>query len=437
MDFLLSSDVANEQIILSAATQSLNHYGLFANLSVEDFLKPEHRTAARALLDIGEPCGVELLHSFCKKLDSSIPTIEDLQELYSKKLPPIKEFQKHIELLKSDTRRRQIEDRLLPQLLENLATKSKPISEISAIAAQIKEVADSGAGKIFFLNTEELLKQYEKSLSAGNFFSCGFGKINDSLVRGFAPGEVTIIAGRPAMGKSTWAVESAIRLSRKKVTTLFFSLEMDPLAIVNRMISRISGIHLSRLTKARQGLTQTEHRKIWDAETRLRKNKFLFLCGKSASLQFISEQIRRFKIKYEVDYLVVFVDLFGKIQDLRSSYLAQSTEKCLNRIQSMAQELQVHFVLTAQINRDAEKGKSVWDYRPKLKNIKNAGAFEEVGDLILLLFRAKYYDNRIRDDVLEVNIAKQRNGEAGTTHRFLFQGETSRIIDTDITDLRE
>ena len=437
MDFFLSSDEDNERIVLEGAVRTKEYFEVFDSTVPTDFLKAEHRCVAAALKEIEKAASPGLVLAFCKKTDFVVPELEYIKKLYLPPLSPIEEYKKHVEILKADSRRRVIEDELLPQLIEHLAKKSEPIGNISDIASSIKDIADSGAAKIYLQSTKELLDSYrvveEARRNKSSFYSCGFRQIDQELTRGLFPSGVTIVAGRPGMGKSSFVISSATSLSFQKVPVLLFTLEMSSISTTDRIISREAHISLSQLVKHFHDLPPSQLQQIEDVKKRLLENEWLYICDKpGVSLRFIREQIKRFQNVHGVKYVVVYIDLFGKIKDLNEANMAQSYEKNLNVVQSMARELGVHFVLAAQISRASERGKSIWSYRPKLHDIKNSGAWEEVADLILFLFRGKYYDDSLKEDVLEIKIAKQRDGVMNTTKYFQFVGEYALILNADV-----
>ena len=159
--------------------------------------------------------------------------------------------------------------------------------------------------------------------------------------------------------------------------------------------------------------------------------------------------------------MVVPIDLFGKIKDFSGSdNYARDYENKLNEVQVMARELGVHFILVAQIHREATKGKFK---RPKMSNLKNSGAFEEVADIILAVHRP-YYDpevalkdyslageahqDMLEDDsdlgvpndeknIAEVIILKQRMGAQNVIVNFEFDPMTTRFRPYDLVEQNE
>jgi len=437
--FALSRDEDNERVVLSGALRDVLCYKLFVDLEAKDFFDAKNRCVAEALLQAGQPSSLDLILALCRKTVYTQPTREELIALYGTVRASVAEYKKHIELIKSDSRKRTIEDELLPELVESLATRSIEISRVSDVALRIKDIADVGAGKSLISTAADALEQYaaveEARLNKQYFRGTGFARIDQHLTRGFFPGGITVLAGRPGMGKSAAVINSILRLGigKNSVPGILFSLEMSLVSVLDRVLARLAGIPFVRIAKHFSELTPTERQQYESAKVQLRKNTHVHFCDTAGvSLQFIREQIRRFQVRTGQQFCVAYVDLFGKIRDLREDFLAQSYERSLNQMQAIARELGVHFVLVAQIRRDAEGGrKSIWKNRPSLNDIKNSGAWEEVADLVLFLFRAKYYNPELEDDVLEMHVAKQRDGLANVTEYFRFSAEYSMILDEE------
>jgi replicative DNA helicase len=133
------------------------------------------------------------------------------------------------------------------------------------------------------------------------------------------------------------------------------------------------------------------------------------------------------------DPKVVFIDLFGKIEDVDTGEnLATRIQRECKRMRVLAKELDIHFVLVVQVGRQGfgrQKGGRI--KRPTLIDIKNANAYGEEANLVLLLHRNKYYIDTLEDDILEIDIAKQRDGEANIKVYFEMFADTSTIMDTD------
>ena len=125
---------------------------------------------------------------------------------------------------------------------------------------------------------------------------------------------------------------------------------------------------------------------------------------------------------------VVFIDLFDRLSDVDVVEKTSVIPIKLNEVARLAEEFNVHFCLLAQINRAVESRK---DKHPTMADLRDSGGYEQVADLIFLLYRAAYYAEGVEDDRMEIELGKQRNGPAGRGTRvsFGFDPRTLRIWD--------
>lgn len=248
--------------------------------------------------------------------------------------------------------------------------------------------------KYDYISGKKLIELYEKveqiRESGKGFYTCGFEEIDKYLVEGFAPGKVTVIAGRPGMGKSAFAVCILKNLSAQKIHAVESVLEMNNISFLDRYISATTLIPLEKLIKYRDMLTDSEKFMINLVKKRIESNPYLHLNDfPSPSLEDIRESIIRLQKRIGDKYMVVVIDLFDKVKNLLNKVdnLTSNFHLNLNLIQRLAKELEVHFVLIAQINRETEKRKN---NIPTLADLKHSGAFEEIADLILFVDRPSY-----------------------------------------------
>ena len=260
-------------------------------------------------------------------------------------------------------------------------------------------------------------------------------------------------------GKSSLTLSMMKNLSNKQIYTAQFALEMDSMSLVSKLAAFNTQIPISMINKHYKNLSDKD-KKVLDYELkRLQVNKHIFFNDKpTQTLDQVRDQIMQLQDKLKTQYLVVPIDLFGKISNFsKSSNFASDYEKQLNKTQMMARELGVHFILVAQINRGAVN-RSTKFTRPKMSDLKNSGAFEEVADLILAVHRPYYdpetafkarlaygddtkmEDNLVEEDpnknIAEVLILKQRMGQANDLVNFYFDPDTTRFcpIDKDYQD---
>lgn len=271
----------------------------------------------------------------------------------------------------------------------------------------------------------------------------------DEATGGLYRGEVTIIAGRPGMGKSALALDvcmGAIQKSRGElIASYVVSAEMPPKMLAARGVCGIAGVPLAA---ARTG---NLHAGQWDALSRSLHHLHEFpirIRGRMPSIQALRSSLREYKRWLEthpapdgtpihlgivvVDYIQLVTATIGR------SSRGQSQEEMISEValglQDLAKEFDVAMVLLSQLNRGVE---SRLDKRPGIADLKGSGAIEAVADLILLLYRDDYYHpDSQTPGIVEVIIGKQRSGKTGkiilgfdaslTSFRDLSDGDLAR-----------
>lgn len=266
---------------------------------------------------------------------------------------------------------------------------SDVVESISLLKQEVEEQDDNR-----FLTGKEIIDVYDayiKRLEEGMaFYPTGFEAVDRHLVEGFAPGQVTIIAGRTSMGKSAYVTNIMKNLFLRHIHTAQYVLEMDNISFTHRLVSNISSIELDKITKYRSHLTESERSTLETVRQMIIDNPYLHLNDKpSPSIDQMKLSIAKLQKRIGQPYLVIVIDLFDKIKNvmMSSNNMQANFHMALSQIQIAAKELGVHFILVAQINRDNEKKT---DKRPALVNLKHSGAFEEVADIILFIDRPAY-----------------------------------------------
>lgn len=224
----------------------------------------------------------------------------------------------------------------------------------------------------------------------------------DDIAGGFFPGELTVLAARPSIGKSAFALELASRVASKGLPVLMVSLEMSGEQIVHRMLSRETGIPARRIQKAE--LTTAEREKITAARAYLRELSLpirLYATG-AATPARIGARARVQLAQCGVRLLIV--DYLGLVQsNERHKSLYERVTAVSREMKLMAQSLGVPILLLAQLNREGAKG------MPTLEHLRDSGAIEQDADNVWFLHR----DDRTTRET-KLIVAKQRQGEVGT-----------------------
>ena len=224
----------------------------------------------------------------------------------------------------------------------------------------------------------------------------------------WAPGELIVIAGRPGMGKTAFAIDQACELAYKGYPSYFASLEMTARELAGRVVQRESG--LMRYDFERR-MTPEQWAKIDDAAIFLDDKKIFIDDTPLASLNHI--KIKAKLLKQTQGILAVFIDYLQLItpadkKQIREQQVAEITKQ----LKAIGKELGLPVFLLAQLNREVENrpGK-----RPQLSDLRESGAIEQDADVIIFPVRPEYYDKEdpaLKGKVIFI-VAKNRGGSTG------------------------
>ena len=370
---------------------------------------------------------------------------------------PSADLTQHIDILKLDKLKADFKEKDVKDVLKLVGRTGYNLGELKDTLYQsylkVLDFETSSEGKLL-LNMAEVVERYreqQRLRDAGiGFYTSGFHHFDKFLTEGLAPRKITVVGARPGCGKSSFVYEEARRLANREVFDFVYTLEMDDADLMDKYIASATGIPIETLVKERASLTESQKKQIEYELDRYAKNPYLHISDKAGlSLDGILADVQKKQLELGIQYAVVTIDLFGQITDFETANaLTQQYELKLDKVKRAAKLLGVHFILVNQINRNAERanpneGKSneqgsenveprfsIYKNRPMKSHLKNSGKWEEVADNIWLLFRGKYYDDDLEDDILEVSIEKQRKGKMGTKVFFEFMPERGRILPT-------
>jgi len=241
--------------------------------------------------------------------------------------------------------------------------------------------------------------------------TAGFRDI-DEMTTGFQPGNFVILAARPGMGKTSFALNMAVAAAREETQPVaFFSLEMSNDELVQRLICAEAQISMHDM---RRGNIKTHHwEKISDAMGVLNELPIYLDDSGGLSVSDIRSRCRRMKSSQGLS--AVFVDY---LQLLRPSVLSKNANRneelseICRTMKVTAKDLGVPIIALAQLNRGVESRN---DKRPMLSDLRDSGSLEQESDMVAFLFREGYYHQDVAEpDLAEFIIAKHRNGPTGT-----------------------
>ncbi len=245
----------------------------------------------------------------------------------------------------------------------------------------------------------------------------------DAMLAGFQKSDLIILAARPSMGKTAFALNIAQNVGIvQKVPTLIFSLEMSALQLTQRILCSEAEIDAQR---ARTGeLNAQEWEKIANVMNRLHESPILIDDSSGVTLSDIRAKARRVKTKYP-DMGMIIIDYLQLIEDKAIMDRNQAISGISRGLKSLARELNVPIIALSQLSRKVEDRT---DKRPMLSDLRESGAIEQDADVVMFVHREGYYDkeNPELKNKAQIIIAKQRNGPVGEVD-LLFFGATTKF----------
>ena len=280
--------------------------------------------------------------------------------------------------------------------------------EIFAIAEQKQTNPIHRVGDLL----EEGIHRIEEQMKAKTGVTgvpTGFTKL-DEMLSGLQPSDMVILAARPSVGKTALALNIAAHAANHAAKgVLLFSLEMAKEQLVQRLLCMVGRVDSSRL---RSGyLAHNEFPKLQSAAATLSNAKIYIDETPNISVLELRSKARRHAAQYPVnliiiDYLQLMTGSSGGRTESRQVEIAEISRS----IKGIARELQAPVLALSQLSREAEKDESGV---PKLSHLRESGAIEQDADVVMMLSRLPAKESEGRENVIRVNIAKQRNGPTG------------------------
>ena len=270
----------------------------------------------------------------------------------------------------------------------------------------------------------EILNDISTGKAAFEGVPTGYSNVDD-IISGFENEGLIIIAGRPSMGKTTFAINiGAVNVAvLQKKTTLIFSLEMKKSRLLRNAVASMSFVDHEKMDNP----NEHDYKAIMESAGLLSDAKLFVDDAHDLNLREIIRKSRKYKKKENIELIVIdyiqLIDTKAKKEN-RNQEVAHISKK----LKSLARELKVPIIALSQLNRgvDAREG-----HRPRMSDLKESGSLEQDADLIIFLYREDYYqkkDENVGDvSVVDIMIEKNRNGKTGLT-KLLFQKKRSRFM---------
>ena len=309
------------------------------------------------------------------------------------------------------------------------AAEGEAIDLVNNAQAEIYSVTGADQSEDYVplsLAVEAAVNEIEKAqMQEGGMMGVptGFHEL-DEKTNGFGAGQMIIIAARPAMGKSTLALDVARSGAlHNNQTTVFFSLEMGRAEIAMRLLSAEATIPLQKLRKGE--LDQRDFQKLAATQARINDAPLFIDDSPNLTLVEIRAKCRRLKQRHNLKMVVIdYLQLLSSGKKTESRQ--QEVSEFSRALKLLSKELEVPVIALSQLNRASEQRA---DKMPAISDLRESGSLEQDADMVILLHRESTYEkDNPRAGEADLILAKQRNGPTGTI-TVAFQGNYSRFQD--------
>ncbi|MFK5583149.1 MULTISPECIES: replicative DNA helicase [unclassified Serinicoccus] len=298
---------------------------------------------------------------------------------------------------------------------------------VNAAQAEVYAVADKRGGEDYHALgqlIEPTMDEIEHAAGSSGEMTgvpTGFTEL-DELTNGLHPGQMIIIAARPAVGKSTIALDMARAAAIKHaMPTVVFSLEMSRTEITMRLLSAESEIPLQNMRKG--NMRDRDWTRLAETQGRITDAPLFIDDSPNMSLMEIRAKCRRLKQRNNLKMVIVdYLQLMssGKRVESRQQEVAEFSRA----LKLLAKEIEVPVIALSQLNRGPEQRT---DKKPQMSDLRESGSIEQDADVVILLHRESMYERESpREGEADVIVAKHRNGPTDTVV-VAFQGHYSRF----------
>jgi len=416
------NDIEAEQAVLgSMLTDKDAVISAIEVLKKEDFYREDNKAIFEAMISLynrPEPIDIitvkdELLSIGKFDVVGGLEYLADLPE----KVPTTANVEKYIKIVEEKS------------ILRNLIRTSNELITLGYDETQeVNSVMDQAEKKVFdlmqnrnqtgysqirdvlvdsFAQLERLYNQKEGITGVPS----GFADL-DLRTAGFHNSELIILAARPAMGKTAFALNIATNAATKSdVPVLLFSLEMSKEQLVNRVLCSEAMVDSNKLKTGK--IEENDWVKIVEALGPLSEAEMYIDDTAGISITEIRAKARKLKLEKNIGLIIIdYLQLIQGSGNRRNGSREQEISEISRSLKILAKELDVPVIALSQLSRAAEQRS---DHRPMLSDLRESGSIEQDADIVMFLYRDDYYNEESENkNIAEVIIAKNRSGSVGT-----------------------
>lgn len=335
----------------------------------------------------------------------------------------------YIETIQSKAQLRRL-IRAADQISQNAAESSQEIDAILDEAERtVMDVTRVRRGAEFESSRDVLERIYEEVAALRenkgvSGIKTGYTGL-DNMTNGFHPGELIILAARPAMGKSALALNFANQVARRNEGAVaIFSLEMPSESLMKRLLASEALIDGKKLSSGK--LQDDEMNRMYEAGNLLSERKIFIDDTSMIKVSQIFSKCRKLKNEYGTISLVV-IDYLQLISGSgRSDSRQQEVSEISRNLKILAKEMECPVIALSQLSRKVEERTN---HEPQLSDLRESGSIEQDADIVMFIYREQYYADTQEEqesEVVDLSLKKHRNGETGKV-QLVFEKSFSRF----------
>ena len=410
---------AEEAVLGSILINQETIYGVSELLDIEDFYRKSHRTIFKVMLDLNttkkaidiitltdylthiskleEVGGIAFITSLANKVPSTANLKHYINIVKEKSmLRNIINIAEHMESMSYDNEQLDTPEVILDkteQMISRL-TKKMIVTKVDNIQGQTLKA---------YMDIENIINHKDELLG----LETGLYDL-DNFLQGLKNSDFMILAARPSMGKTAFALNIASHLSIKKDTpVVFFSLEMSSNQLIHRIFSSRGLIPLFDLKSG--NLDDAHTQKLIKVSNKLSQSK-LIINDEISNLMSLRSIAR--KLKRENDIKLIIIDYLQLLEGTRRENRNLEISEISRSLKILAKELDIPIIALSQLSRSVESRQVK---KPMLSDLRESGSLEQDADIVMFLYREDYYNPETENkNITDVIIAKNRNGPTGT-----------------------
>jgi replicative DNA helicase len=431
-----------EEVVLGAILIDKNALpSVMDILRIETFYKQEHQDIFEVILDLfqkSQPIDILTVQEALKKAKKleQIGGVAYLAEL-TNKVSSAANIEYHSRIIAQKYIQREL-IKVSTEIIKDSFEDTKDIFELLDSAERnLYDITDQNLNTAYerlgalAVKTRKEIEAVSEKTDELTGVTTGFDDL-DKITSGWQPSDLIILAARPGMGKTAFALSLARNAALSKKAVAVFSLEMSKMQLVQRLIAMESEINSKKIRNGQ--LDDYEWKKLHESVERMMDIEIYIDDTPAINIFELRAKCRRMKQNHNIEMIIIdYLQLMSSAPNQTRGNREQEISSISRALKSMAKELNVPVISLSQLSRAVETRGG--DKRPQLSDLRESGAIEQDADIVMFVYRPDYYGQEDEfegpKDISEIIISKHRNGSLGTVE-LKFTKEFVKFTNLDV-----